>query len=213
MNFACGINTQKEVHMIRDRIIRAAVTLYSRYGIKSVTMDNICEVLGISKATIYKEFESKEVLLKECFVREVSKISSIVDYVEARSLTGLEVIWFSCKILHDCYASYCQAFKRDILKYPETKSYWDDYIGTLTAKCANNLRKGVLEGDFLSGNEYELVALMFTEQVWKLNPEYQLPMIISVLRGFCTIAGSENLDRIINMDQDFNKTYNISNRL
>ena len=45
---------------IRDRILLRANELFMRYGIRSVTMDEIAAQLGISKKTIYLSFKDKD---------------------------------------------------------------------------------------------------------------------------------------------------------
>ena len=41
---------------LRERIILAAVELFTTNGIKSITMDEIAASLGISKRTLYEVF-------------------------------------------------------------------------------------------------------------------------------------------------------------
>ncbi|MGH2563677.1 MAG: TetR/AcrR family transcriptional regulator, partial [Ginsengibacter sp.] len=48
---------------IRDRIKQKADELFRRYGIKSVTMDEIAGQLGVSKKTIYHSFSDKNELV------------------------------------------------------------------------------------------------------------------------------------------------------
>ena len=48
---------------LRERIILAAVELFTTNGIKSITMDEIAASLGISKRTLYEVFPDKETLL------------------------------------------------------------------------------------------------------------------------------------------------------
>ena len=43
---------------MNELIIRISV-LFKKYGIKSVTMDDISRELGISKKTLYQHFENK----------------------------------------------------------------------------------------------------------------------------------------------------------
>ena len=45
---------------LRERIILAAVELFTTNGIKSITMDEIAASLGISKRTLYEVFPDKE---------------------------------------------------------------------------------------------------------------------------------------------------------
>lgn len=50
---------------IKERIKQKADELFMRYGIKSITMDEIANQLGISKKTIYQEFGDKDELVDE----------------------------------------------------------------------------------------------------------------------------------------------------
>ena len=45
---------------VKAEILKEAVELFMRYGIKSVTMDDIARHLSISKKTIYQFFRDKE---------------------------------------------------------------------------------------------------------------------------------------------------------
>ena len=44
---------------LRERIILAAVELFTTNGIKSITMDEIAASLGISKRTLYEAFSGQ----------------------------------------------------------------------------------------------------------------------------------------------------------
>ena len=50
---------------LRKRIIETAMGLFSKQGIRSVTMDDIAATFGISKRTLYEVFADKESLLIE----------------------------------------------------------------------------------------------------------------------------------------------------
>ena len=50
---------------VKDRIKQKADELYRRYGIKSVTMDEIAAQLCVSKKTIYHSFSDKNELVDD----------------------------------------------------------------------------------------------------------------------------------------------------
>ena len=68
----------------KEEIIYATLELAAEYGLKSLSMSQIAEKVGIKKPSLYNHFESKEVLIKEMyqFIREKSK--------ESLSFAGLE---------------------------------------------------------------------------------------------------------------------------
>ena len=70
----------------KEEIIEATLSLASVYGLKSLSMSQIAESVGIKKPSLYNHFDSKESLIKEMYkyIRENSKENlslSNVDYV------------------------------------------------------------------------------------------------------------------------------------
>lgn len=64
----------------RKKIFEAAVTLFTRDGFENVTVDDICELAGVSKGSYYNHFTSKDQVVIEQFVnteeftREVNRL-------------------------------------------------------------------------------------------------------------------------------------------
>ena len=48
---------------MKERILEEAERLFWKYGVRSVTMEDIARKLGISKKTIYQHFSDKEQIL------------------------------------------------------------------------------------------------------------------------------------------------------
>lgn len=51
---------------MKDRIVKAALEEFLKYGIREMTIKRLIEPMGISTKTVYKYFKSKEDLLAEC---------------------------------------------------------------------------------------------------------------------------------------------------
>jgi TetR/AcrR family transcriptional regulator, cholesterol catabolism regulator len=58
---------------VKDRILDKANALFRRYGIKSITMDEIASQLGISKKTIYQYFADKEELISSVMDQKIKE--------------------------------------------------------------------------------------------------------------------------------------------
>jgi AcrR family transcriptional regulator len=54
----------------RDRIVRVARELFYQHGLHSVGVETIAEAAGTNKMTLYRHFESKDLLIAEC-MREI----------------------------------------------------------------------------------------------------------------------------------------------
>ena len=66
---------------LKTRIVEKAVEQFTQNGIKSVTMDDIAAMLGISKRTLYEIFADKEALLEECIQREQAESEEFAGYL------------------------------------------------------------------------------------------------------------------------------------
>src|SRR4051812_44322398 len=58
---------------VKERILTKAADLFMRYGIRSITMDEIATQLGISKKTIYQFFTDKDEMVSAVIDQEINK--------------------------------------------------------------------------------------------------------------------------------------------
>ena len=61
----------------RLRILKEAGMLFSRYGIRAITMDRIADEIGISKRTLYETFKDKDDLVFQA-ITEGAKMHKMV---------------------------------------------------------------------------------------------------------------------------------------
>jgi AcrR family transcriptional regulator len=88
----------------RERILTAAAQLFTRDGIRPTSVDNISDLAGLTKVTLYKHFRSKDELIAEVLEREENqwrawfydRIQTIAQKPEDRLLAAFEVLeeWF-----------------------------------------------------------------------------------------------------------------------
>src|SRR5258705_1780197 len=60
---------ERERQRREDEILNCAEQLFVERGYANVNMDDLAEVVGISKPTLYQHFKSKEELIAEVFIR------------------------------------------------------------------------------------------------------------------------------------------------
>ena len=78
--------------MIKEQIINTAFDLFSQYGIKSVSMDDVATAAGISKRTLYESFEDKETLLIEGIDHNTESLGQYLTGLEKEPFNALEEI-------------------------------------------------------------------------------------------------------------------------
>ena len=54
-----------------ERILEGALALYSKYGIRSITMEDLSRELGISKKTLYQQVIDKNDLIQKVINYEI----------------------------------------------------------------------------------------------------------------------------------------------
>lgn len=160
---------------MKERILETALRLFSTYGIKSITMQDIARECGISKKTVYEHFSDKTDLVDEVvtFMTEThcnkleECISSGRDAIEelVLSLRQIElqvksinpVLLFELEKYHPSAWKSIQAFK-------------DDFVGR---SIRENLERGIREGLFRSNMNIDIIThlrLMQIESAY--NPRY-----------------------------------------
>jgi AcrR family transcriptional regulator len=148
---------------LRDRIVSAAFELFMKYGVRSVTMDQISGHLGISKRTLYEIFRDKNQLLREGLDYYSSiKMKDAKDLIR-QSDNVIETIYILARRGEEMKQQINPLFFEDIRKYhPDvhalitTDGSYRDY--SLTYEL---LMKGIRDGLFTKGLDIELVNNFF----------------------------------------------------
>jgi AcrR family transcriptional regulator len=148
---------------LRDRIVSAAFELFMKYGVRSVTMDQISGHLGISKRTLYEIFRDKNQLLREGLDYYSSiKMKDAKDLIR-QSDNVIETIYILARRGEEMKQQINPLFFEDIRKYhPDvhalitTDGRYRDY--SLTYEL---LMKGIRDGLFTKGLDIELVNNFF----------------------------------------------------
>lgn len=52
---------------VRQRILEVAIAQFARFGVRTITMEDLARQVGVSKKTIYQEFEDKKDLVTAVF--------------------------------------------------------------------------------------------------------------------------------------------------
>jgi AcrR family transcriptional regulator len=98
-------------------ILEAVGKIYHRYGIKSVTMDEVARQLGISKKTIYEFFSNKEDLVKHVLLFEYENNCLFLKAIEDRKLNAIESLFEVYKMINIMLREFNPSMEYDIRKY------------------------------------------------------------------------------------------------
>ena len=124
-----------------EQILNAAKKLFTNYGFKKVSMDEIASEAGVTKKTVYTYFSSKEELLKYCIKEELQNMKKIIENVESKKLDFMEtvhqVIYNLLKYKKNCKFLKMLFKESEILKNEQLK----DNLKIVDKEILNYIRK------------------------------------------------------------------------
>ncbi|MEY4541837.1 MAG: hypothetical protein RLZZ306_3594 [Bacteroidota bacterium] len=190
---------------IKERIIAKAREQFFRYGVKSVTMDDIARELGISKKTIYQHFEDKDAIVHQLMMAEMANDKCEWDELDASSNNVIEKIVKSMDIISQAFAEINPSTFFDIKKYhPKTWQLFQEHKQNfIMESIRKELLQGIVQGFFRSEIKVEILVRMRMEQIEigfdpQLFPpnkfsliEVELTMLDHYIRGILTPKGLE----------------------
>lgn len=180
---------------LRERIILAAVELFTTNGIKSITMDEIAASLGISKRTLYEVFPSQKD--GDIFVKGVIETSGNV----------LEVLLRCYQWSIERFHATNKKFFEDIKKYPKAYQLMKNNRNRSSEDTVNFFKEGVKQGIFRDDVNFAIINLLVRDQLDLLMNsdicnEYSFlevyeSIMFTFLRGISTEKGARVLEDFI----------------
>jgi len=158
---------------IIESIYKTAFELFMKYGVKSVSMDDIAGKLGMSKKTIYSEIENKESLITRVIQghleNEVEKITEITKLSN-------DAIEEMVKISHHVMSSLNQmkpSLIYDLRKYyPKCWKMIEEIHFTFIKKVIeSNIKRGQQEGLYRPETNPMIIAKLYVSMTQSIVNE------------------------------------------
>lgn len=198
--------------MVKEQIIQDAFDLFSQYGIKSVSMDDIAKSIPVSKRTLYEYFEDKESLLTEAIEFNFNRLRVRLEKLEQEPYTALEVILLFYEEFMKQPRWFNRKYYEDLKRFPKAMRKSEEKKAIFLKKCTHLCNRGVKEGVFKADVNFEIVALLAKEQSKMVRPsqafsnhsvaEVFKTVLFTFLRGISTEKGIALLDKY-----SFQQTY------
>lgn len=156
-------------------ILKNVGKMYLRFGIRSVTMDDVAGEFGISKKTLYQYFNDKADLISQVldyylenpmFELNDQKYGNPIDRFFALRSHIISILkYFNNNIEFDLKKHYPQLYKKVHIAKRERI-----FTSTVT-----NIQKGIKEGLYRTDLDAELIAkLQVGRMLYTLNTEYEI---------------------------------------
>jgi AcrR family transcriptional regulator len=165
------VEAQKAMNDVREGILQLAIERMQQVGIRSVSVDDICHELGMSKKTFYVYFASKDDLVQAILHKHEQKVAhDLNNALSKRTITQVIVEW----------AKIAKSTTKKDLKTPPMIYDLEKYYPQLFAAHKQVMRqtaekilvqflgKGVSEGIFRAEIDVDVVAMMFLDMQYRL---------------------------------------------
>lgn len=200
------------VDQIKDRIIQESLQLFYRRGIRPVTMDDIANHLGISKRTLYEYFQSKDELVFCCILQKQRFLEICRSHASQNANNVIELIFNIFYEFQKVFQNINPNFFIDLKKYHHEvwKKCFLEYEKKHIEEIEKLIKRGIIEGLFLSHINTNVVARLFQLQLRGISEENIFPadeftsdliflnIVVTFLRGISTLKGIQIIDNLLN---------------
>lgn len=183
--------------------------LFLKYGIKSLTMDDIARELGISKKTIYAKVKDKKELVHKVMDNRLCFEVELIGDLLSKELNSIEEMFQICKLAGDVLQTMHPSVMYDLRKYyPETwNAFMEHKQGLILDTIVKNLGKGVRNGIFRKEINIDIISriyiakmeVIFNSSVFESNKFNLFEVFVEMLNYH--IRGVANEKGIILLDE------------
>lgn len=132
----------------KERILLKAHELFNKYGIRSVTMDEIATQIGMSKKTIYQSFANKDELVDAIIHDHITKnqLRCEGDTIEAKN--AIHQVFLTMDMVQEMHQEINPSTFNDLQKFhPSTFKKLNDFKDMYLYKIIrDNLEWGIKDG-------------------------------------------------------------------
>jgi AcrR family transcriptional regulator len=188
---------------IKEKILKGAEELFMRYGIRSISMDDIARHLSVSKKTLYQHFTDKEDIVTMTCKTHLERNAIEFDRIRSTATNSIDELAKLSVCLKRNMEDMNPSLMYDLQKYhPRAWAVWTEHK-TKFIRCSvvRNLKQGIEEGYFrpeidpeiIASVRLELVQVAFNEDIFPREKfslaEVQMQVFDHFVYGLLTDKG------------------------
>lgn len=187
----------------KEKILRAAEELFTRYGVRSISMDDIARHLSVSKKTLYQHFADKEDIVTLACKGHLGRHANEFEAIRQTAKNAIDELAKISLCLKRTMQEMNPSLLFDLQKYhPKAWAEWMDHKNKhIRCSVVRNIRQGIEEGYFrpeidpevAASVRLELLQLAFDEQIFPREkfrlPDVQMQIFDHFVYGLVTDKG------------------------
>lgn len=145
-----------------EKILEGAEALFMKYGIRSVTMDDIARHLAVSKKTLYQHFADKDDLVLKMSEEFLKRAFDQYDSIARSSKNSVEELSKISMCMKRDMEHMNPSLLFDLQKYhPRAWNLWSEHKHKVISESVmRNIRKGIEDGFFRPEVNPEILAII-----------------------------------------------------
>ena len=197
-------------HMeIKERILETAQGLFFKYGIRSISMDDIAKELSISKKTIYQYYKDKDEVVHMLMQKKMGVDQKRFHDISKASANVIEEMFNMMGHMRNVIGQMNPSAFYDLQKYHSDtwklfKEFRENHIVLMVEEM---LTRGIKQGYLRPDIHPKILARLRVEQVeMSFNPnifppekfkilEVQISLLEHFLYGICTLKGHKLVNK------------------
>ena len=188
---------------MKDRIQQKANDLFRRYGVKSITMDEIAAQLGVSKKTIYQYFSDKDELVEVIVKQTIEFAQQTCENNRNNSKDAIDELFQAMDFVQQIFSGMNPAMMYDLERFhPQSYRIFLDHKNKyLFDIIRSNLKRGIAEElyrpeiniDIIAKFRLEAMMIAFNQDVYPASKfnlgELHTAIIEHFLFGVASLKG------------------------
>ena len=162
----------------KENIIEQAGELFLRYGIRSVSMDDIASKLGMSKKTLYQYFENKSDLIQHITISHIQKDLEMFNAIRDSASNAVEELMNFAKYLMEMIRQVSPTAMYDLQKY--YRESWckmqEVHKQYVYSSIKDNIERGQAQGLYRTEINADIAARIYVEGSHVVMDEDVFPM-------------------------------------
>lgn len=193
----------------KDRILKGAEELFFKYGIKSITMDDIAKHLGISKKTIYQFYSDKNEIVEILMIQRMKINELEFKQIAEQTDNVIEEVLAMMKHIGIMFSQMNPNLFYDMQKYhPNSwklfKQFKEECIERMVEE---SVKRGIKQGFVRADINTKIIARLRMQEVeMGFDPQtfppdryeivdVQLALLDHFLHGICTLKGHKLINK------------------
>lgn len=193
----------------KDRILKGAEELFFKYGIKSITMDDIAKHLGISKKTIYQFYSDKNEVVEILMIQRMKLNELEFKQIAEQTDNVIEEVLAMMKHIGIMFSQMNPNLFYDMQKYhPNSWKLFKQFKEECVERMVEeSVKRGIKQGFVRADINTKIIARLRMQEVeMGFDPQtfppdryeivdVQLALLDHFLHGICTLKGHKLINK------------------